>query len=71
MWFACEQVLCPHPPYFTSVAPLQVEYRRALVSSFLFKFFVHVANMLESDSQVHMLTMCACFELACPHGIRL
>eukprot|EP00983_Pelagomonas_calceolata_P062471 1147322-Pelagomonas_calceolata.AAC.4 len=30
----------------------KVEYRRALVASFLFKFFVHVANMLEADSQV-------------------
>ncbi|KAF5838823.1 molybdopterin binding aldehyde oxidase/xanthine dehydrogenase [Dunaliella salina] len=30
----------------------RVEYRRALVASFLFKFFVHVANMLEADSQV-------------------
>jgi len=29
----------------------RVEYRRALVASFLFKFFVHVANMLEADSQ--------------------
>jgi len=43
----------------SSLAPFhasstQVEYRRALVSSFLFKFFVHVATKLEEDSQVGM-----------------
>ena len=32
----------------------KVEYRRALAASFLFKYYVHVACLLEADSQVRL-----------------
>jgi hypothetical protein len=33
-------------PFFSLFPPLQVEYRRSLCSSFLFKFYLHVADAL-------------------------
>lgn len=36
----------------------KVEYRRALAESFLFKYFVHVAMLLEEDAEVCTLPNC-------------